>query len=244
MVKQIPLDVQRALRFVIEDKEGPGSIVLGGLVLLLPLVGPIGLLGYMLETARNVAAGQPRPLPTWKPFPHLFKQGLHALALALLYQVPVIVLLALLALLPNLSGLLAGLLTLLALVGSLLLALLTFAAWGRYVQQGRLRAALNVGAVLALLGAQPLAWLLLLGLALACSLGALLGTLLLVVGALFTTFYAQAVFGHALGQVLALVAAAPGQTTVPAALEPTQTAPEPAPLEKPEEPAAAQQQEG
>jgi hypothetical protein len=168
-------------------------------------------------------------------------QGLHALVIALIYQVPVIVLFVVLALLPDFSGLLAGLLTLLGLVGSLVLALFTCAAWGHYIQQGRLRAALNVGAVLALLRRQPLAWLLLLGLALACGLGALLGTLLLVVGVLFTTFYAQAVFGHALGQVLALASAS--QTSQAAAPAEPEPAPEPAPLEEPEQPAAAQKQE-
>jgi hypothetical protein len=54
---------------------------------------------------------------------------------------------------------------------------------------------------------------------------------------LFTTFYAQAVFGHALGQVLALVSA--NQTSQ----EPVPSTPAAAPQAEPEEPAAAQKHE-
>jgi hypothetical protein len=61
------IDFGRCFTFVTEDPEWLTKILVGGLFTLLSvvLVGLPFVLGYWGRTLRNVAAGQPRPLPAW-----------------------------------------------------------------------------------------------------------------------------------------------------------------------------------
>ncbi len=212
------MDIKRAFTYIREDKEWIVNIVLGGFIVLLPVAGFIGLLGYMLEIAANVAQGNPRPLPTWKDFSRLARKGLDALIIALVYYGPLILLVCIIMGISafNQGGAgLAFVLSLLLLVGGLCLSVLVYAGWIRYIQTGDQRAALRPGELLAIVRSSPQPFGMLLAVALLCILGASLGLLPFAIALPFTIFYAHVVFGHALGQVAAQVPLTGGSEAAP-----------------------------
>jgi hypothetical protein len=90
------IDFGRCFTFVTEDPEWLTKVLVGGLFTLLSvvLVGLPFVLGYWGRTLRNVAAGQPRPLPPWDDLGGLFGDGLRLLAVYLVYTIGVAVALA------------------------------------------------------------------------------------------------------------------------------------------------------
>jgi hypothetical protein len=83
------IDFGRCFTFVTEDPEWLTKILLGGVFTLLSavLIGLPFVLGYWGRTLRNVAAGEPRPLPAWDDLGGLFGDGLRLLGVYLVYTV-------------------------------------------------------------------------------------------------------------------------------------------------------------
>ena len=81
------LDFGRCFTFITEDPDWLTKVLAGGLFTLLSvvLVGIPFLLGYWGRTLRNVAAGQPRPLPEWDDLGGIFSDGLRLLGVYLVY---------------------------------------------------------------------------------------------------------------------------------------------------------------
>jgi len=95
------MDIGSAFTFAFDDPEWikklaiGGGLVLGGLILSPILIGIalfIIIFGYMLETLKNVRDGQATPLPEWTDFGGLFSNGGKAFVIALVYNVPTILL--------------------------------------------------------------------------------------------------------------------------------------------------------
>ena len=81
------IDFGRCFTFVTEDPEWLTKVLVGGLFTLLSavLVGIPFLLGYWGRTLKNVAAGQPRPLPEWDDLGGIFSDGLRLFGVYLVY---------------------------------------------------------------------------------------------------------------------------------------------------------------
>jgi hypothetical protein len=90
------IDFARPFTFVTEDPEWITKILVGGLFTLLSavLVGLPFVLGYWGRTLRNVAAGQPRPLPAWDDLGGIFGDGLRLLGVYLAYTIGLVTALA------------------------------------------------------------------------------------------------------------------------------------------------------
>jgi hypothetical protein len=86
------MDIGRAFSFVFDDEQWVTSILIMGLLILVPILGSILLIGYMLETARNVAMNSPRPLPKWDNFGDKLSLGFAGFVISLVYALPIIVL--------------------------------------------------------------------------------------------------------------------------------------------------------
>lgn len=214
------MDIGRAFSYVFDDEEWISIILIGGLIFLIPIFGQIALIGFMFETARNVAAGNPRPLPRWSNLGDKFMQGLYGVVISLVYSLPIILLAVLFACIAifgvaaagsggdggeaaaGLVGLASLCLAPLFFVFALVLQPLLLAAYGRYLQTGSLRAALQVGESWRTLRSDLGGWLVLWLLMLVCGFVGSLGSFAFGVGMLFTYVYSQAVFGHLLGQHL------------------------------------------
>jgi hypothetical protein len=81
------VDFGRSFTFVSEDPDWVKKILVGGAFTLACslLVGVPFVLGYFARTLRNVAAGEPRPMPEWDDLGGIFNEGLRLTAVYLLY---------------------------------------------------------------------------------------------------------------------------------------------------------------
>lgn len=86
------MDVGKAFTFVTEDEEWLTKLGIGGLITLLSIfILPVFILmGYMIKTARNVMAGQEKPLPVWTNYGEMFMDGLNLFIASLVYSSPII----------------------------------------------------------------------------------------------------------------------------------------------------------
>jgi len=211
------MDIGKAFSFVFEDERWVSKVLLGGVLLLIPIVN-FAVFGYMLKVAQNVAQGNPRPLPEWREFGDHFMRGLHWFAIQIVYQLPTIILYALFFCVIVAAGGAAGsqrggngvgavgvlglclvpLIFVLALAG----AFLSYVAAGRYVVTNRLSEAFKFSEVIAGARGNLGPWLILLLVIILAGLVGSLGAIACGVGVLFTSFYAQCVIGHALGQTV------------------------------------------
>ncbi len=85
------MDIGKSFTYVFEDPNWIMKVVIGGIVGLIPIVN-FAAYGYMLTAMKNVADGQPTPLPEWSNFGAHFMKGLYAFVGILVYFLPVIVL--------------------------------------------------------------------------------------------------------------------------------------------------------
>ncbi len=83
------MDIGKSFTYVFEDKNWIMKVLIGGIVLLIPIV-DFAVYGYMLTTLKNVADGQPNPLPEWSDFGAHFMKGLYAFIGVLIYFLPAI----------------------------------------------------------------------------------------------------------------------------------------------------------
>ncbi|NJL03736.1 MAG: DUF4013 domain-containing protein [Chloroflexaceae bacterium] len=224
MNNPVNIDIGEAFGFAFKDDKWIVKILVGGLLLFVPIIGTFMASGYTAATARHVVDRHPSPLPEWDNFGDLLKRGFFYLVIGLVYALPILLpmFLFLCVLFPlgaaagdsdtaagaGLIGLMTLCLIPLVLIFTIVASLFSYAALVRYVQSDKLGDAFQFGGVIEMVRAQPMTWVMLLLVGFLCGLVAGSGSLLFGFGFLFTTIYAQAVFGHALGQVAAQLSTA------------------------------------
>jgi hypothetical protein len=211
------IDIGRSLSFITEDEQWISKVLIGGLILLIPIVGQIAMLGYMIETGQNLTRGREKPLPEWGEFGSKMLMGFHAFLISLVYALPVVLLVFIFVCVIGAmaagaegreeelaGGIVAAMFCIspLIIILGLLIQIATFAGWVRYIRTGAsLGSAFAVGPVWEMLRASPGTWLITFLVYLLFSVLASLGGIACGVGALFTTMYAFIGFGHVLGQL-------------------------------------------
>lgn len=85
------MDVGQAFAFINEDEEWLKKVGIGAIVGAIPIVN-FAVFGYQAEVARNVVAGEERPLPEWQDFGKYFVNGLRIVGAMFVYLLPVILL--------------------------------------------------------------------------------------------------------------------------------------------------------
>lgn len=212
------MELGKAFGFVFEDEQWIVTLLLGGLIMLIPVVGQIVMIGFMLETARNVARGDFRPLPKWNTFGDKLVQGFYGFILQLVYLLPLLIVTMVFSCMAISTGAImartsdeAGgsviLLTMVCLVPLMVIlgiAVQPFILAGlvRMLQQNSMSAGLQFRTVIHMVRSDLGTWIILWLLQILCSFLGSAGFTLLWVGVLFTFPYSQAVFGHLLGQVM------------------------------------------
>lgn len=209
------MDFARPFSYVFEDPDWVRKLLLNALIGLIPIVGQLYLLGWMLDIARRVANGED---PVWLPeinFGAFLGEGFKALILGFIYSIPVFILVAPIAILPVLGEAVGmdydtiGTISMITsvccsgiiLLYSIVLGLAMPAAQLNMVMQGSLGAGLRFGEVLGLVRAAPMAYLMVLvGSIAAGLLASLVGGIACGIGIIFTMAYYQAVMGHFSGQ--------------------------------------------
>lgn len=214
------MDIGRSFTYMTQDQDWIKKVLLGGLITLIPIVGPFFALGYMLETMRNVIAGREVPLPEIGDFGGKLVEGLKAWVISLVYTLPLI-LFSVCAQAGNLTPLIAenvdqDMLEVLATVSigvsvccgcllllyAILMGLMLPFAWGKYAETGQLGAAFQLSELFEMLknNIGP-AFIVLLVSGLAGFVAGIAGTIVCGVGLIFTMFYAQLVMAFLYGSL-------------------------------------------
>jgi hypothetical protein len=212
------MDIGKAFSYVFEDERWISKVLIGGLILLVPILN-FAVFGYLVKVAQNVARGNQRPLPEWGgQLGEHFMRGLNVFVIYLVYLLPVFVLEGLFFCVTGglaaradrnaeAAGAMAGLvgvcLVPLVIILALALSVLIFAAVARYAATNTLSEAFKFSEVIAGVRRNLSAWLMLLLVYILAQFVGGLGAIACGVGVLFTAFYAQCVMGHALGQTIA-----------------------------------------
>lgn len=215
------MQIGKAFTAVLQDPQWVTKVLIGGLISLVPVVGTLIVLGYMMKTAQNVAAGVELPMPAWQDFGDLIVQGLYGLLISIVYALPLIVMYVVFVIIISLVGVgveagsaeaasaaasLLGLGILIALPIFFVLFLISLvlgcAALGRYLQHGKLSDGLQVGQVIREVRSAPGPWFMVLLVAFLAGILASLGVIACFVGVIFTQFIAFVVNGHAIGQAM------------------------------------------
>jgi len=205
------MDIGKAFSYVFDDEKWITKILIGGLFVLVSplLVGIPFLLGYVVQTVRNVMMEEAHPLPEWSNLGDKFVKGLILAVILILYNLPVILL-----------GCLLGIASLvvrdrgedLVVSGTfcvqclsslwwLLIAIVFPAVVIRYAESGDFAAAFRFGDIFSLIAANLGDYIVAILVGWLASLVATLGTILCFVGVLFTTFWSYLVAAHLWGQV-------------------------------------------
>lgn len=209
------MDIGSAFTFVFDDKDWIKKIAIGGLAILLQIViVPIFLVfGYTLQTIKNVRDDLPNPLPEWDNLGEMIVKGLMAFLIYLVYLIPAYFFICALvvanigletatdsdaaaALVPVVACLYC-----LVFVFSFIAAALFPAGLIRYAQYDTFGSAFQFGAIFNFIKNNIGDYVIVLLLSLGVQMIAGLGTILCLIGVVFTTFWAYLVMGHLIGQL-------------------------------------------
>jgi len=212
------MDFGSAFSFAFQDQDWLKKVGIAALVFLIPVVGPIILMGWGLEITRRVINSDPVPLPGWDDFGSFLSKGFQMFVVTLAFMLPLILVIScgqgltfgLVASTGRSSnsdtmGSIAAVISLCMSCFAILLGLaagfILPVAQGRLAATGELGAAFRFNELLALLRAAPGPYLMvILGVALASMVLSSVGTLICGVGLLFTSAYTTALSGHLAGQ--------------------------------------------
>jgi hypothetical protein len=210
-------DFGLAFSFPFQDPDWVKKIAIAAVLMLIPLLGQIAVLGWMVLLAKGVIAGEEHPMPDWEEAGEIFTAGLKAFVIGFVYALPVLVVIvpaSLLGFLDNsrdsfsiLELAMICLSCFTALYG-LLISFVWPAAAGELAATDDLGAALHPGRILRLVQAAPGAYVIVFLGTIAAGIIASFGIVLCFVGVLFTGIYAYAVQGHLIGQAYAQASAA------------------------------------
>jgi hypothetical protein len=206
-----------AFSYPFQDADWLKKVGIAAAVLLIPLLGPIVVLGWSLEIIRRVINDDPQPLPGWEDFVGFISKGFQAFVVQFAYMLPLIlivicgqVLSAVLgatlyefdsSLAEGITGVVILCISCFGFIFGLLAAVVIPAALGNLAATGEVGAAFRFNQVFGLLraaiGPYILAVLIVGGVALVLSP---LGSLICGIGALVTSAYIAALSGHLYGQ--------------------------------------------
>lgn len=200
------MDIGRAFVHAFEDKNWPGKIAIGGLLMLVIPLLPVFPLGYVVRHMINLLEGRDTPLPEWNDWSGDLTRGLSVAAALIIYLIPgwivetiSVSLLRSGSVFVNLIG--AWFLCLLVLYA---IAFIVFwpALFIRYVHTGQFNGFFQFSEAWRFIHGNLADYIVAVLMSIAAVIVALiLGGIILVVGVLFTTFIALLVSAHLMAQV-------------------------------------------
>lgn len=85
------MDIGLALTYVTRDSAWVKKVLIGGIMVLIPIIGWFIVFGYAVRIVRNVINGVADPLPEWDDFGGDLVRGFMAFIGALVWSIPVII---------------------------------------------------------------------------------------------------------------------------------------------------------
>ncbi len=203
------MDFSLSFSFPFQDEGWVKKIVLTAVISLIPIIGQLALIGWLVELTRRVIRGDDEPLPDWADFGGILVLGLKMFAIGFVYAIPLMFMTIPMAIFDALvdSDSAVALYTIVtlcfscfALIYGLALAFFIPAAVGELAATDNLGAAINPTNIIAHVRAAPSAYLLaFLGTIVAGFLSGF-GIILCFVGVILMPVYASGIQGHLYGQ--------------------------------------------
>jgi hypothetical protein len=203
------MDIGKSFTYVFDDEDWVTKILIGALFVLLSfiVIGIPFVLGYIVETVRNVMDGNPRPLPDWADLSPKFTKGLMLFLILLIYSLPIIFV----SCLTWMGGIIAeeseavgaflACMNCLSMLWGFLVAVVTPAATIRYAITGEFIAGFQFGGIFNFIANNLANYIIAFLLSMLASTIGALGVILCGVGVLFTSLWALLVDAHLFGQV-------------------------------------------
>lgn len=211
------MDVGKSFTYMFEDKDWISKIAIGGLVVLLSIfIIPLPLaIGYVLRVTKNVAEGNPTPLPEWNDIGGMFMQGLMAILGAIIWFVPVIILACCFAVsiavvggaggngdsANSMAGLLSICFNCLIIGISVVLSFFIYAPITRFALNNQFETFWDFRGAWQFIKANPGNYVIAFLIAIVANFIAGFGVIACVIGVFFTTFWSYLVTAHIFGQV-------------------------------------------
>ncbi len=204
----------KALTFIFDDERWFDKLIIPLLVSLIPIIGPLVMLGYILRTINNVHQNLIDPLPTFD-FGEDLSRGFRYTLINLVYSLPAFVL-ALLFILPinimdnnNNAGIgiigimLVLLIVFLFSVYALALFLIQPISMANFAVKNTFASGFEFGNFFKRLKSDFKAWILVYAGTILAGIIAPLGSIVFFIGVVVTTLYGQLLVAHLSGQAMA-----------------------------------------
>jgi hypothetical protein len=217
------MNFSKAFTYVFEDPDWIKKIIIMGLIILIPILGQIVLVGWMVDIIRKIIRQEPVTLPSLA-FGEQLSDGFKMVVISLVYAAPIILLSIIQGIISGVAG---GMTSdgnmaeaggaLIAIVSlcfglvyflyGIVLAFVMPIVYGRYAEIGTIGSGLQFGEVINMAKKVVAPLLITIVGNIAASFVASLGSIACGIGVLATTAYAMAVMAHFYGQVYNLAKA-------------------------------------
>jgi hypothetical protein len=206
------MEFGKSFTYIFEDQDWITKILLAAIIALIPIVGPLAVVGWGVEITKRAIQNDPEQLPGWSNFVDYLVKGLVLILIGFVYMLPVILVQVCansLLIFAQDSGSdtmsLVGstviiCLSCLTIIYAILVGFLMFAAIGKYADTGELSAAFRFREVFATVKAAPSAYLMVLLGTFLTGLIAMVGIIACIIGVFFTAAIAGAINAHLQGQ--------------------------------------------
>jgi hypothetical protein len=203
------MDIGKSFTFLFDDENWVTKILIGALFVLLSfiVIGIPFVLGYIVETLKNVIDGNPRPLPDWADLSPKFTKGMMLFLILLIYSLPIIFV----SCLTWMGGIIVeeseavgaflACMNCLSVLWSFLVAVVTPAATIRYALTSEFISSFQFGEIFNFIANNLANYIITFLLSMLAGIIGSLGLIICGVGVLFTSLWALLVEAHLFGQV-------------------------------------------
>ena len=210
------MDIGRAIQFWLQDPDWIKKVLIGGVLLLVPIIGWLIVSGYYLRHVQNVIAGNDNVLPEWDQWGEDLARGVKVLVVFIAWMLPVIVLQICSTIFSAGEGIAGGTMGLLfGCLGFLVSLAVTFVTplfVGRLAKREEIADAFQFADIIQEAQRIPAQLLIYVVVAYAVGIVAGFGLILCIIGVVFTLFLAYMITGHLVGQLRRMLdAEAPAQ---------------------------------
>ncbi len=209
------MDIGRAIQYVFQDPNWIKKILIGGLLFFIPIIGWFIVGGYYLRVVRNVSLGTDSPLPEWDQWGDDFVRGFKIFVTYLVYSIPLILLLCLMGIVASFDDAAGGgaglLFQCISFIYSIALYFIAPLFIGRLAASENLGDAFQIGDIISEAQRIPSQLLIYVIIVYVAGFVAMFGLILCFVGVVFTSFIANLVTGHLVGQIRGMIAGPPAQ---------------------------------